>query len=161
MAPRKPRLTAGSMQFHKQQRQPKAAVSPFMMHATRKAAHQVNAEIAHFRLLERLCHRQGWELGRIEFPAAILNPGDQRLAIALLSSIDERAEHGLDHGFDGRIIDALSLRQLGRDGFEVAIACRWRQRHRSLAHDRELAVGQAQNAIGFSEVHRGQIPVQA
>src|SRR5262245_55924658 len=47
-------------------------------------------------------------------------------------SVDERAEHGLDHGFDGRIIDALSLRQLGRDGFEVAIACRWRQRHRSL-----------------------------
>jgi hypothetical protein len=34
-------------------------------------------------------------------------------------------------------------------------------RHRSLAHDRELAVGQAQNAIGFSKVHRGQIPVQA
>ena len=64
-------------------------------------------------------------------PAAILNPGDQRLAIALLSSIDERAEHGLDHGFDGRIIDALGLRQLGRDGFEVAIACRWRQRHRT------------------------------
>jgi hypothetical protein len=30
-----------------------------------------------------------------------------------------------------------------------------------LAHDRELAVGQAQNAIGFSKVHRGQIPVQA
>ena len=60
-----------------------------------------------------------------------------------LSSVDERAEHGLDHGFDGRIIDALGLRQLGRDGFEVAIACRWRQRHRSLAHDRELAVGQA------------------
>jgi hypothetical protein len=40
------------MQFHKQQRQPKVAVSPFMpfmMHATRKAAHQVNTEIAHFR----------------------------------------------------------------------------------------------------------------
>ena len=79
--------------------------------------------------------------------ATILNPGDQRLAIALLSSVDERAEHGLDHGFDGRIIDALGLRQLGRDGFEVAIACRWRQRHRSLAHDRELAVGQAQDVI--------------
>jgi len=47
------------------------------------------------------------------------------------SSIDERAEHGLEHGFDGRIIDALGLRQLGRDGFEVAIACRWRQRHRA------------------------------
>jgi hypothetical protein len=59
-----------------------------------------------------------------------------------VSSVDERAEHGLDHGFDGRIIDALDLRQLGRDGFEVAIACRWRQRHRSLAHDRELAVSQ-------------------
>ena len=86
---------------------------------------------------------------------------DQRFAIALLSSVDERAEHCLDHGFDGRIIDALGLRQLGRDGFEIAIACRWRQRHRSLAHDRELAVGQAQNAIGFSKVHRGQIPVQA
>jgi len=56
-------------------------------------------------------------------------------ATALLLSIDERAEHGLDHGFDGRIIDALGLRQLGRDGFEVATACRWRQRHRSLAHD--------------------------
>ena len=56
----------------------------------------------------------------------------------------------LDHGFDGRIIDALALRQPGRDGLEVAIACRWRQRHRSLAHNRELAVGQAQNAIGFS-----------
>jgi hypothetical protein len=40
-----------------------------------------------------------------------------------VSSVDERAEHGLDHGFDGRIIDALGLRQLGRDGFEVAIAC--------------------------------------
>jgi hypothetical protein len=39
-----------------------------------------------------------------------------------VSSVDERAEHGLDHGFDGRIIDALGLRQLGRDGFEVAIA---------------------------------------
>ena len=45
---------------------------------------------------------------------------DQRFAIALLSSVDERAEHGLDHGFDGRIIDALGLRQFGRDGFEVA-----------------------------------------
>ena len=148
------------MQFHKQQRQPKVAVSPFMMHATRKAAHQVNAEIAHFRPRATLPPTE-WELGRIEFPTAILNPGDQRFAISLLSSIDERAEHGLDHGFDGRIIDALGLRQLGRDGFEVAIACRWRQRHRSLAHDRELAVGQAQNAIGFSKVHRGQIPVQA
>ena len=61
---------------------PKAAVSPFVMHATR----------------------------------------NQRFAIALLSSVDERAEHGLDHGFDGRIIDALGLRQFGRDGFEVAIA---------------------------------------
>ena len=61
--PRKPRLTAGSMQFHKQQRLPKAAVSPFVMHATR----------------------------------------NQRFAIALLSSVDERAEHCLDHGFDGRI----------------------------------------------------------
>ena len=49
-----------------------------------------------------------------------------------VSSVDERAEHGLDHDFDGRIIDALSLRQLGRDGFEIAITCRWRQRHRSL-----------------------------
>ena len=48
-----------------------------------------------------------------------------------VSSVDERAEHGLDHGFDGRIINTLGLRQLGRDGFEVAIACRWRQRHRS------------------------------
>ena len=49
---------------YKQQRQPKVAVSPFMMQAARKA-HQVNAEIAHFRpratfALERLCHRQGW-----------------------------------------------------------------------------------------------------
>ena len=35
---------------------------------------------------------------------------DQRFAIALLSSVDERAEHGLDHGFDGRIINALGLR---------------------------------------------------
>ena len=34
--PEKPHLTVGSMQFHKQQRQPKAAVSPFVMHATRK-----------------------------------------------------------------------------------------------------------------------------
>ena len=85
----------------------------------------MNAEIAHFRPRATL-PPTGWE-----FPAAILNPGDQRLAIALLSSIDERAEHGLDHGFDGRIIDALGLRQLGRDGFEVAIACRWRQRHRT------------------------------
>ena len=42
--------------------------------------------------------------------------------VGLLSSVDERAEHGLDHGFDGRIIDALGLRQFGRDGFEVAIA---------------------------------------
>ena len=104
--------------------------------------------------LERLCHRHGWELGRIEFPAAILNPGDQRLAISLLSSVDERAEHCLDHGFDGRIIDALGLRQLGRDGFEVAVACRWRQRHRSPAHDRELAVGQAQDVISFCEIPR-------
>ena len=92
--------------------------------------------------------RQPKDWAGSQFPAAILNPGDQRLAIALLSSIDERAEHGLDHGFDGRIIDALGLRQLGRDGFEVAIACRWRQRHRSLAHDRELAVGQPQDVIG-------------
>ena len=76
------------------------------------------------------------------------------------SSIDERAEHGLDHGFDGRIIDALGLRQFGRDCFEIAVACRWRQLHRSLAHDRELTVGLAQNAIGFSKVHRGQTPVQ-
>src|SRR5262245_50566997 len=75
--------------------------------------------------------------------------------------VDERAEHDLDHGFDGCIIDTLGLRQLGRDGFEVAIACARLQRHRSLTHDRELAVGQAQNAIGFSKAHRGQIPVSA
>ena len=85
--------------------------------------------------------------------SANLDPGDPR-DHALLSSVDERAEHGLDHGFDGRIIDALGLRQLGRDGFEVAIACRWRQRHRSLAHDRELTVGQAQDVISFCEIHR-------
>ena len=71
--------------INKQQRQPKAPVSPFIMHATRKDT--------------------------------------QRFAIALLSSVDERAEHGLDHGFDGRIIDALGLRQLGRDGFAVGIVC--------------------------------------
>jgi hypothetical protein len=52
-----------SMQFHKPQRQPIAAVSPFVMHAIRKATHQVDAEIAYFRLLERLCHRWGRELG--------------------------------------------------------------------------------------------------
>jgi hypothetical protein len=80
---------------------------------------------------------------------------------ASCSSVDERAEHGRNHSFDSRIIDALGLRQLGRDGFELAIACRWRQRHRSLANDRELAVGQAQDVIRVSEVHRGQIPVQA
>ena len=57
-------------------------------------------------------------------PLAKLRSGDltPRATNALLSSIDERAEHGLDHGFDGRIIDALGLRQFGRDGFEVAIA---------------------------------------
>ena len=71
------------MQFHKPQRQPIAAVSPFVMHVTRKAMHQVDSEIADFRLLERLCHRWGRELGRIEFPAAILNAGDQRSCIAL------------------------------------------------------------------------------
>ena len=65
------------MQFHKPQRQPIAAVSPFVMHVTRKAMHQVDSEIADFRLLERLCHRWRRELGRIEFPAAILNAGDQ------------------------------------------------------------------------------------
>jgi len=42
------------MQFHKPQRQPIAAVSPFVMHVTRKAMHQVDSEIADFRLLERL-----------------------------------------------------------------------------------------------------------
>ena len=36
--PKKPHLTVGSMQFHKQQRLPKAAVSPFVMHATRKTS---------------------------------------------------------------------------------------------------------------------------
>src|SRR4029077_4748801 len=72
-----------SMQFHKPQRQPIAAVSPFVTHVTRKAMHQVDSEIADFRLLERLCHRWGRELGRIEFPAAILNAGDQRSCIAL------------------------------------------------------------------------------
>src|SRR6478672_6955657 len=72
-----------SMQFHKPQRQPIAVVSPFVMHVTGKAMHQVDSEIADFRLLERLCHRWGRELGRIKFPAAILNAGDQRSCIAL------------------------------------------------------------------------------
>src|SRR4029077_8386333 len=56
---------------------------PLVMHAHRKAAYQVDAIISDFRLLERLCHRWGRELCRIEFPAAILNAGDQRSCIAL------------------------------------------------------------------------------
>src|SRR4029453_16865737 len=71
------------MQFYKPQRQAIAAVSPFVTHVTCKATHQVNSEIADFRLLERLCHRWGRELGRIEFRAAILNACDQRSSIAL------------------------------------------------------------------------------
>ena len=47
------------MQFHKPQRQPIAAVSPSVTHVTGKAMHQVDSEIADFRLLERLCHRIG------------------------------------------------------------------------------------------------------
>ena len=57
------------MRFGKAQRQPIAALLPLVMVTTRKAAHEVDATIADFRLLERLCHRWGWELGRIEFPA--------------------------------------------------------------------------------------------
>jgi hypothetical protein len=71
------------VRFRKPQRQPIAALSPFVMHATRKAAHQVDATIADFRLLERLCHRSKRELGRIEFPARILNASHQRSAIPL------------------------------------------------------------------------------
>ena len=62
------------MQFHKPQRQPIAAVSPFVMHVTGKAMHQVDSEIAHFR--PRALVPDKWKLGRIEFPAAILDPGD-------------------------------------------------------------------------------------
>jgi hypothetical protein len=66
------------VRFRKPQRQPIAALSPFVMHATRKAAHQVDATIADFRLLERLCHRSERELGRIEFPTRILNASASR-----------------------------------------------------------------------------------
>src|SRR5258708_40161536 len=58
-------------------------VSAFVRQVTRKAWDQVDAELADFRRLERLCDRWGRELGRIEFPAAILNAGDQRSCIAL------------------------------------------------------------------------------
>jgi hypothetical protein len=76
-----------------------------------------------------------------------------------LSSVDERAEHGLDHSFDGRIIDALGLRQLGRDGFEVAIACRWRQRHAAW-HTIASWLSDKRKMRLAGKVHRGQISVQ-
>ena len=40
------------MRFGKAQRQPIAALLPFVMYTTRKAAHEVDATIADFRLLE-------------------------------------------------------------------------------------------------------------
>ncbi len=67
------------MRFHEPQYQPIAALSPLVMHAIRKTAHQVDAETADFSLLERPCQQWGRELGRIEFPAVILNARDQPL----------------------------------------------------------------------------------
>src|SRR5262245_3820686 len=78
-----PEAERWSVRFRKPQRQQIATLSPFVMHATRKAAHQVDATIADFRLLERLCHRSERELGRIESLARILNASHQRSAIAL------------------------------------------------------------------------------
>jgi hypothetical protein len=71
------------MRSRKLQGQPVAALSPLVMHATCKAAHQVDAIIADVCVLERLGHRQRRELRRIEFAAGILNARDQRCAIAL------------------------------------------------------------------------------
>ena len=54
----------------------------------------------------------GVGIGSDRIPCRYPQSGDQRLA----AIIDRRAcRAGLNHGFDGRIIDALGLRQLGRD----------------------------------------------
>src|SRR5262249_54878708 len=60
-----------------------ASVAAFVIHAACKTAHQMDAEITHFRLLERGRHRRRRSPRGIELPAVILDPGDQSSPIAL------------------------------------------------------------------------------
>src|SRR5437016_2672069 len=63
--------------------QPIAAVATLVIHAARKAAHQVDAEVADLRLLERGRRRWRWRAGGVELPAVILDAGDERCAVPL------------------------------------------------------------------------------
>src|SRR5215471_4741744 len=69
--------------FNESQREPIAAVAAFVIHAACETAHQMDAEITHFRLLERSRHRRRRSPRGIELPAVVLDPGDQSSSIAL------------------------------------------------------------------------------
>src|SRR5262245_27791049 len=78
-----PRALGRRLRLHEPQRQPVAAVAAFVVHAAGEAAHEMNPEVADLRLLEG--RRHGWRrhLGRIELPAVVHDPGDQRRAVVL------------------------------------------------------------------------------
>ena len=60
-----------------------AAVLALVIHSVRKAAHQMDAEIAGFRLPERRCHDRWRSLGWIELPAVVFDARHQHSTDAL------------------------------------------------------------------------------
>src|SRR5262245_66249058 len=70
--------------FNESQRQSIAAVAAFVIHAACETAHQMDAEIPHFRLLERGRHRRRRGSRGIELTDVILDPGDTSYPIALV-----------------------------------------------------------------------------
>jgi hypothetical protein len=60
-----------------------AAVAALVMHAARKAAHQMDTEIADFCLRERSRSGRPRNLGRIECAPIVLDPSNQSLVPAL------------------------------------------------------------------------------
>src|SRR5258708_11127325 len=69
--------------FDEPHRQLLAARGALVIHAACKTAHEMDAEITHFRLLERTRHHRRRSPRGIELPAVILDAGDQGGAIAL------------------------------------------------------------------------------
>src|SRR5262245_4788463 len=95
------------------QRQPVAAVAALIVHAAGEAAHEMNPEVADLRLHEG--RRHGWwrRLGRIELPAVVHDPSNQRRAVAL----------DFDHDLEPRVAHAAVHDDVGDRFFEAELDC--------------------------------------
>src|SRR5262249_36438457 len=76
-------LRYGYRWFDEPQGEPIAAITAFVIHVGREAAHQMNANVPDLRLLERARRNRRRRPGGIELAAVILNSGDQISAVAL------------------------------------------------------------------------------